>query len=69
MTGSPRIEDLLAEARYHRHSYDLYRAQDVRLRLTTMTRLTQLERAEQDAEARLRRGSHPAKEPTHAYPL
>jgi hypothetical protein len=69
MTGSPRIEDLPAEARYHRHSYDLYRAQDVRLRLTTMTRLTQLERAEQDAEARLRRGATRQRSPTHAYPL
>ena len=69
MTGSPRIEDLLRRGALPPHSYDLYRAQDVRLRLTTMTRLTQLERAEQDAEARPRRGGHPAKEPTHAYPL
>jgi hypothetical protein len=45
MTGSPRIEELLAEGRYHRHSYDLHWAQDVRLRPTTMTRLTELERA------------------------
>ena len=26
MAGSPCIEDLLAEARHHRHRYDLYRA-------------------------------------------
>jgi len=52
---SSRIEDLLAEARYRRHRYDLYRAKMYGLRPTTMTRLRELERAYQGADARLRR--------------
>jgi hypothetical protein len=63
MDGSPRIEDLRAEATYHRERYDLYRAKGYGLRPTTVTRLRELERAHQGAEARLRkaeqeRGSH-----------
>jgi hypothetical protein len=55
MAGSPRTEDLLAEARYQRHRYDLYRAKMYGLRPTTMARLRELERACHGAEARLRR--------------
>ena len=55
MAGSPRIEDLLAEARYQRHRYDLYRAKMYGPRPTTMDRLRELERACRGAEARLRR--------------
>lgn len=55
MDGSPRIEDLQAEARYHRERYDLYRAKMYGQRPTTMSRLRELERAHQGAEARLRR--------------
>jgi hypothetical protein len=55
MAGSPRIEDLLAEARYHRHRYRLYRAKMYGLRPTTMARLRELERICIGAEARLRR--------------
>jgi hypothetical protein len=55
MAISPPIEDLLAEARYHRHRYDLCRAKSYGLRPTTMARLRELDRAHQDAEARLRR--------------
>jgi hypothetical protein len=55
MADSPAIEDLLAEARYHRHRYDLYRARMYGPRPTTMTRCRELERAVQGAEARLRR--------------
>jgi hypothetical protein len=55
MTRSPAIEDLLAQARYHRHRYDLCRARSYGLRPTTMARLRELDRARQDAEARLRR--------------
>jgi hypothetical protein len=55
MTDSPRIEELLAEARYRRHRYDLYRAKMYGPRPTTMTRLRELERAYRGAEARLRR--------------
>jgi hypothetical protein len=55
MAGSPRIEDLLAEARYHRHRYHLYRAKMYGLRPATMARLRELERIYIGAEARLRR--------------
>ena len=55
MAGSPRIEDLRAEARYHRERLDLYRAKMYGLRPTTMTRLRELERGHRGAEARLRR--------------
>jgi hypothetical protein len=55
MAGSPRIEDLRAEARYRRERYDLYRAKVYGPRPTTTDRLRELERAHQGAEARLRR--------------
>ncbi len=55
MAGSPRIEDLQAEARYRRERYDLYRAKVYGPRPTTTARLRELERAHQGAEARLRR--------------
>jgi hypothetical protein len=55
MAERPRIEDLRAEARYHRARLDLYRAKMYGLRPTTMTRLRELERMHQGAEARLRR--------------
>ena len=55
MADPPRIEDLLADARHQRHRYDLYRAKMYGPRPTTMTRLRELERAYQGAEARLRR--------------
>jgi hypothetical protein len=52
--GPPRIEDLLAETRYQRHRYDLYRATMYGSRTPTIARLRELERACQAAEARLR---------------
>ena len=55
MAPPPRNEDLLAEARYQRHRYDLYRAKMYGPRPTTMARLRELERACRGAEARLRR--------------
>jgi hypothetical protein len=55
MGAEPSIEDLLAEARYHRHRYDLYKAKMYGSRPTRMTRLRELERAMHGAEARLRR--------------
>jgi hypothetical protein len=55
MAGSPSIDDLRAEARYHRERYDLYRAKMYAQRPTTMARLRELERAHRGAEARLRR--------------
>jgi hypothetical protein len=54
MARSPRIEDLRAEARYHRERRDLYMAKMYGLRPTTMTRLRELERIHRGAEARLR---------------
>ena len=55
MAGAPSIEELLAEARYHRHRYDLYKAKMYGSRPTRMSRLHELERTMQSAEARLRR--------------
>jgi hypothetical protein len=55
MAGEPSIEELLAEARYHRHRYDLYKAKMYGSRPTRMSRLHELERTMQGAEARLRR--------------
>ena len=55
MADSAPLESLLAEARYARQRYDLYRARVYGPRPTTMTRLRELERAYQGAEARLRR--------------
>jgi hypothetical protein len=55
MTGSPPLEELRAEARYHRERYALYRAKMYGPRPTTLTRLRELERAHRGAEARLRR--------------
>jgi hypothetical protein len=53
--GSARIEDLRIEARYRRERYDLQRAKMYGLRLTSLARLRELERAHQGADARLRR--------------
>ena len=55
MAGSPPIEELRAEARYHRERYALYRAKMYGPRPTTLTRLRELERVHQGADARLRR--------------
>ena len=55
MVGSPSIEELQADARYHRERYALYRAKMYGPRPPTLTRLRELERAVQGAEARLRR--------------
>src|SRR4051794_39557975 len=64
MAQSPRIEDLRAQARHHRERLDLYRAKMYGLRPTTMTRLRELERIEQAAEARLREAEQdPASHP------
>ena len=54
MADSARIEDLKAEARYHRERYDLYRAKAYGSRQTSPTRLRELARACESAEARLR---------------
>jgi hypothetical protein len=53
MADSPHVADLRAEARYARERYDLYRAKMYGQRPTSMTRLRELERAHQAADARL----------------
>jgi hypothetical protein len=54
MIGSRRIEELQAEARYHRERYQLYKAKAYGPSLTSGTRLQELERRHQGANARLR---------------
>ena len=49
-----RIEEMQAEAKYHRERYDLYKAKAYGPRLTSPTRLQELERRSRSAEARLR---------------
>ena len=55
MTASRRIQELRAEARYARERYDIYQAKVYGLRPTTVTRLNELKRMREGAEARLRR--------------
>jgi hypothetical protein len=51
---SDQMEQLLAEARYARERYDLYKARVYAGRPTTLTRLRELERISEQAEERLR---------------
>jgi hypothetical protein len=55
MTSSRRLEELRAEARYHRERCDIYRAKAYGPRATSPFRLKELERVSVFAEARLRR--------------
>jgi hypothetical protein len=64
MADASRIKDLLVEARYHRHRYDLYRAKMYGPRPTSMRRLRELELASHAADARLRRAQHDGAAPT-----
>jgi hypothetical protein len=48
------LEELRAEARYQRERYDLYRARAYAGKPTSDTRLRELQRASEAAEARLR---------------
>jgi hypothetical protein len=54
MIGLRQIEELQAEARYHRERYDLYKAKVYGPRLTSEKRLNELERRHRGAESRLR---------------
>jgi hypothetical protein len=58
MIGTRRMEELQAEARYHRERYDLYKAKAYGPRLTSVTRLKELERRHQSADSRLRSALH-----------
>jgi hypothetical protein len=53
--GRGRLEELEAEARYHRERYDLYKAKTYGPRATSDSRLRELERMHQGAASRLRR--------------
>jgi hypothetical protein len=48
------LEELEAEARYHRERYDLYKAKAYGPKLTSDARLKELERRHRGAESRLR---------------
>jgi hypothetical protein len=50
---TPLLDDLRAEALYHRQRYDLYRAKAYGPRTTSPTRLRELERASTRARERL----------------
>jgi hypothetical protein len=52
---TPRVEQLRAEARYHRQRLDLYRARLYGGRALSVPRLEEFQRASDDASARLRR--------------
>ena len=66
MADAPQIKDLLAEARYHRRRFDLYRAKMYGARPTTLHRLRELELASQVADARLRRAQQAGRGPDAA---
>jgi hypothetical protein len=55
MTSSDQIEELVAEARYHRERLQLYRARVHGSRPTAVIRLQELERLSNYADRRLRR--------------
>jgi hypothetical protein len=55
MTSLRRLEELRADARYHRERRDLYRAKAYGPRPTSPARLRELERTSVLSEARLRR--------------
>ena len=54
MTDPDHVADLRAEARYARERYDLYRAKVYGSLPTSMTRLRELQRVSEAADARLR---------------
>jgi hypothetical protein len=55
---SDRLDELRAQARFHRERRDLYRARTYGPRETSPTRLRELERAADLAEERLRHAEH-----------
>jgi len=54
MISARRIEEMRAEAHYHRERYDLYKAKAYSSPLTSLTRLRELERRHHGADSRLR---------------
>ncbi len=63
MTDPDQIAALRADARYARERYDLYRAKAYGPRATSITRLRELERASEAAQARLRHAEREAASP------
>jgi hypothetical protein len=57
---SQRLEQLRAEARYHRQRLDLYRARLYGRRALSLARLEEFERASDGAAARLRQAREAA---------
>ncbi len=55
MSGTPSIEELRAEANYHRDRLSLYRRRALTGKPTTQIRMRELERAAEAAQARLQR--------------
>ena len=58
-TGSGRLDELRAEASYHRQRLDLYRARLYGGRAISPARLEEFQRASDAADAALRRGRGP----------
>jgi hypothetical protein len=56
--STPDLERLQAEARHARERYRLYRARLYGSRSVSLSRLRELERASEAAEARLRHAQH-----------
>jgi hypothetical protein len=54
MSSANRLQDLEAEARYHRERLELYRARVYSCRPTTTVRMRELERLCEYADRRLR---------------
>jgi hypothetical protein len=54
MIAARRIEEMKAEARYHRDRYELYKAKAYSSRPTSPVRMRELERRSQGADSRLR---------------
>jgi hypothetical protein len=66
VTHDPVLEQLTAEARYHRQRYDLYRAKMYALHPSTQRRLRELQRATESAETRLAAARKAARGPDSA---
>jgi hypothetical protein len=58
LPDTAHLEELRAEARYHRERYELYKARVYGSRPTRPARLRELQRAHEFAAARLTRASH-----------
>lgn len=54
MVSARRIEEIRAEAKYHRERFDLYKAKAYGSRPTSEVRMRELERRSRGADARLR---------------